>query len=446
MKYAFPAGLYTDVRIEHVFASSIDYNQRELRDCREKKYSAAFVRVFDGKMWYYASTSDLNGIQAEIDALAKLAAPNPQILDNPIVKNLHPHKDVVMSFVGREISATDLNQKAALLQRAMPHLEANEYINNWGVYYMDSNKTKEFYSSKGAELVFDFQQCGFGAYFNMVSGEQQLREHFAKGGICFQDLGDFEADLLKTIAECQDYMLNSEAVERGKYTVIFAPEATGIFTHECFGHKSEADFMLGDEATRKEWALGKQVGSADLTICESGNIIGSGFTPYDDEGNKATMTHLVKNGILAGRLHNAETAADLGEAVTGNARAMNFEHEPIVRMTTTYIDKGNMTQDELIASTPRGILMKTVTHGSGASTFTIAPIRCYLVEDGKITKPVRVSVVTGNVFEALGDIDAISDTVEMCPMVGGGCGKNNQMPLSVGFGGPYIRVNNMEVQ
>jgi len=446
MKYAFPAGLYADVRIEHVFSTSISYVKRELRECKEQKYSAAFVRVFDGKMWYYSSTSDLNGIQAEIDALAALATPNPQIRDNPIVKNMGTHKDVVTSFVGREIYSTDLGAKTALLERAMPQLEANEHISHWRIYYLDNHTTKEFYNCKGAELVFDRQQCGFGAGFTMTSGERMLDENYSRGGICFQDLGDFQAELAKTLTECQDFMLNSEAVERGKYTVIFAPEATGIFTHECFGHKSESDFMLGDEATRKEWALGKQVGAADLTISESGSVVGSGFTPYDDEGNKATMTHLVKNGILTGRLHNAASAADLGEAVTGNARAMNFEYEPVVRMTTTYIDKGNMTQDELISSTKRAILMKSVSHGSGASTFTIASVRSYLIEDGKVTKPVRVSVVTGNVFEALGDIDGISDKIEMCAMVGGGCGKMGQGPLAVGFGGPYIRVNNMEVQ
>jgi len=228
--------------------------------------------------------------------------------------------------------------------------------------------------------------------------------------------------------------------------VIFAPIVTGVFAHECFGHKSESDFMIGDETTRKEWQIGKRVGADDLTIAETGNIIGNGYIPYDDEGNKATMTYLVKNGILAGRLHNANSAADLGEAETGNGRAMSFEYEPIVRMTTTYIDAGSQTYDELIASTDNGILVKSLVHGSGMSTFTIAPSYSYLIKDGKIDKPVRVSVVTGNVFEALGDIDGISDKLEILSFVTGGCGKMEQHPLPVGFGGPYIRVKNMSVQ
>jgi len=262
----------------------------------------------------------------------------------------------------------------------------------------------------------------------------------------FSELTGFEHDLEEQLSANEEFLLNSEPVKAGKYSVIFAPLVTGVFVHECFGHKSESDFMIGDETTRKEWEIGKHIGSNELTIAESGSIIGNGFTPYDDEGNKATMTYLIKNGVLAGRLHSAESAADLGENVTGNARAKNFEYEPLVRMTTTYIDKGTKTYDELIAETETGILLSTVMHGSGMSTFTIAPGRAYLIKNGKISKPVRVSVVTGNVFEALSDIDGISNKVEMFSFVGGGCGKMEQHSLPVGFGGPYIRVKNMNVQ
>lgn len=77
--------------------------------------------------------------------------------------------------------------------------------------------------------------------------------------------------------------------------------------------------MLGDETMKKEWSIGKKVGSDGLSIIESGTFEGCGYVPYDDEGTRATRTYLIKNGFLAGRLHSAETAAELGEAVTGNA-------------------------------------------------------------------------------------------------------------------------------
>ncbi|MCL2226300.1 MAG: TldD/PmbA family protein [Oscillospiraceae bacterium] len=446
MKYEFPEGLYTDVRIEHVFQTHIKYTKRDLQECKEQKYSAAFVRVYDGDMWYYASTSDLDGIQGEIDALAAIASKHPAIDKVPIYKNLSGHKDVVMSFIGREVSGVPLESKIGLLSKLMPKIEENKYVKLYTLTYLDNYTIKEFYNSKGADLNFDWQTAGYVARISMLDGERKMQCAYRNAGIHFGEIQTFEEELGKELGECQEFLLNSEPVEPGKYSVIFAPLVTGVFVHECFGHKSESDFMIGDEATRKEWELGKRVGGDELTIAETGDILGSGYTPYDDEGNKSTMTYLIKNGLLTGRLHNAESATDLGEHATGNGRAVNFEYEPLVRMTTTYIDKGSKTIDEIIAQTENGILLKDVAHGSGMSTFTIAPTYSYLIKNGKIDKPVRVSVVTGNVFEALTGIDAISDKVEVFSFVGGGCGKMAQYPLPVGFGGPYIRVKNMNVQ
>jgi len=446
MKYAFPEGLYTDVRIEHVFSTNIRYMKRELQENKEQKYSAAFIRVYDGNMWYYSSTSDLDGIQGEIDALAALAVKNPKIKEDALYKHFSANKDVVMAFVGREVTSVALDDKINLLQGVMPRLESNDYIKLWSLIYIDTYKVKEFFSSKGADLKFDYQLAGFAARYTMMDGEKKMSESFSKAGVTYPELDSYNVQLQEQLDECQSFLLNSEPVVPGKYSVIFAPRVTGVFVHECFGHKSESDFMIGDEATRKEWELGKRVGFEELTIAESGNIMGNGYTVYDDEGNKATMTYLIKDGILTGRLHNSASAADLDEQVTGNGRAMSFEYEPIVRMTSTYIGKGPKTYDELIAETENGILLKDLNHGSGMSTFTIAPTFAYYVKNGKIDKPVRVSVVTGNVFQALSDIDGITDHVEMFSFVGGGCGKMEQHPLPVGFGGPYIRVKNMQVQ
>lgn len=117
---------------------------------------------------------------------------------------------------------------------------------------------------------------------------------------------------------------------------MLSPTVAGVFAHESFGHKSESDFMLGSETMRREWELGKRVGWEGLSILDSGVPNGSGYCPYDDEGTRARDTYLVKNGVLTGRLHSAATAAALDEAVTGNARAISFEFEPIVRMTSTW--------------------------------------------------------------------------------------------------------------
>ena len=136
----------------------------------------------------------------------------------------------------------------------------------------------------------------------------------------------------------------------------------------------------------------------------------------------------------------------LNEGLTGNARAVNFEYEPIVRMTTTYIEAGDQTKEELISSIEEGIYIDDVKHGSGMTTFTIAPNRAYMIRNGRIAEPVRISVITGNVMKTLHEIDGFSNEVEFFSFPLGGCGKMEQHPLSVGFGGPYIRVNGVNVQ
>ncbi|NLJ75470.1 MAG: TldD/PmbA family protein, partial [Firmicutes bacterium] len=155
---------------------------------------------------------------------------------------------------------------------------------------------------------------------------------------------------------------------------------------------------------------------------------------------------IITEGILSGRLHSTATAALLEEPLTGNARAVNFEFEPIVRMTTTYIEKGDRPLKDIISEMERGIYVDTIKHGSGMSTFTLAPARAYKIENGQITKPVKVSVVTGSVFDTLAEIDAVSEEFELMSFVGGGCGKMEQFPLPVGFGGPYTRVRKLRVQ
>ena len=235
-------------------------------------------------------------------------------------------------------------------------------------------------------------------------------------------------------------------VTPGKYTCILSPVTTGVFAHESFGHKSESDFMVGDETMKKEWVLGKKVGSNILNIVDTGSIEGAGYVPFDDEGTKCKKNYIIKDGILNGRLHSSSTATILDENLTGNARAMNFLYEPLVRMTTTFIDKGSDTKESLFANVKEGIYIDTIRHGSGMTTFTIAPARAYMIHNGKISEPVKISVISGNVMSTLNKIDGISDKVELFSFALGGCGKMEQYPLKVGIGGPYIRVNEINIQ
>lgn len=442
----FKDGFYADVRIEDRFTTSVGYRNGQLEESKTTNVKKAFIRVFDGNMWYYSSTYKLDDLQGELDALYANAVPNPDIADNPIVKKFEINKETVEKFKENSVKDVDLARKQELLCRAHAALAGSQYVKMYVTRYADRYSSYEFYSSKGAEIKYDYQHCGAAYVVSMANGEDTYDGNLMKNGFDFDGLALKDGEVEKFIADCEDFLLNAKPVTPGEYPVILSPLTAGVFAHESFGHKSEADFMIGDETMRKEWALGAKVGADILSIYDSGEEFGSGYVPFDDEGTRTRKTYLIKNGVLSGRLHSATTAADLGEEVTGNARACSSDYEPIVRMTSTVIEGGDKTKEQLFANVKHGYYIHDYKHGSGMSTFTIAPSRAYEIIDGKIAGPVKIAVITGNVFETLNLIDGLSNEVEVHSSAFGGCGKMEQSPLNVSFGGPYVSVSKMNVQ
>ncbi len=442
--YKFPKGLYTDVRIESVFSTRIVYENFQMIQNKCKTDKGAFVRVYDGKRWFYAATSDLDAVQSEIDNLAKMAAPNDAIDENETVKRFEVNVGEDFRFKDTDVSKISEQEKIALCETYLPELKCDKMPMS-RLFYVDNHTEKHIVSSKGTDIKFDYQTCAIVAAGMLVVGGLPQSFRCDKTGVCFDELKNLGGKIIDEINDTVDYAEKAVPVEKGEYTCVLAPEATGVFTHESFGHKSEADFMIGDETMIKEWALGSRVGSDILSIVDTGIYEGSGFVPYDDEGTKAKYNYIIKDGILSGRLHSAYTASALDEGLTGNARAINFEYEPIVRMTNTFILPGSNTVEELFEGVKLGIYIKSISHGSGMSTFTIAPTKAYMIRDGKIAEPVKVSVISGNVMRTLSQIDGLSNKTEYLSFALGGCGKMEQMPLPVGFGGPYMRVNGISV-
>ena len=442
----FRSGFYADVRVEDRSRTVISYKAGALEEMRNRKEKQAFLRVYDGKLWYYASTTDVDHLQKTLDGLYAAAEENTDILEDPVVCRFEKNRDEVMTFTDCSVRDIPLSEKQALLLSYLPILTEESCVVLPTGTYLDRNSQFHFMSSLGADITYDYQTCGLSFGFSMAEGEKQFQGSWQKGGTRFDEMAVIGDELRETVKEQAAFMRNSVPVEAGKYPVVLSPMAAGVFAHESFGHKSESDFMLSDESMKNEWQLGKTVGSPILSIAECGSILGSGFVPYDDEGTKARKNYLIQNGVLAGRLHSATTAAALNEKLTGNARAIDCTFEPIVRMTTTYIEGGDLDCDELITPIEKGYFIKTINHGSGMSTFTIAPSIAYEIVNGKLGRPVQISVISGSVFETLGLIDGLTKDVELLSFVTGGCGKMEQMGLPVGFGGPYVRVSTMNVQ
>ncbi len=234
-------------------------------------------------------------------------------------------------------------------------------------------------------------------------------------------------------------------VRGNTYTVVIDPILSGLFVHEAFGHLSEADMAYENPDLLEVMTLGRRFGPENLQIFDGAAPEGHrGSYYYDDEGVPATTTQLIKDGTLVGRLHSRETAGKLGEEPTGNARCLSYHYPPIVRMTNTWIERGDTPVADLFGDIKEGVYARNWLGGmTNGEMFTFTAGEAWMIRDGKIAEPVRDVTLSGNVFTTLADIEAIGDDFYWDES--GGCGKGGQSGLPVGCGGPSLRIRNVVV-
>ena len=444
-KFHFPENLYADIRIEEKYTVRLMRFNGELTNDRVTQESGALIRVYDGKLWYTTSTNELDRLQEELDALAELAQPNPAICEDPAIRLLEVNREERLLYEGdRKLCGIARERFLDVIDHYIDACIEDEMpgVNAWNAGAGGSYMKKSFYSSKGNEIVYDYQMCSGGVWYTFGGNGQPMSGGKQFFGVTPEELTGHEQEVLDERARYLDFIENAVDVEPGEYTCVLSPITTAMFAHESFGHKSEADFMLNDKTLRDEWVLGKKVGSELVSICDSGDLLNHGYIPYDDEGTKARETWLIKDGVLTGRLHDSTSAAALGEELTGNCRAQDYCRRPIVRMTNTFLQAGKDSFEDIIADTKDGIYVYMVSDGTGSATFVMNATVCYRIRDGRICEPLRVHMLTGSVFQTLFDIDRVGSDFEMFDTYT--CGKMNQT-VRVSAGGPSIRVRKLQV-
>ncbi len=239
--------------------------------------------------------------------------------------------------------------------------------------------------------------------------------------------------------------LSLPPVKGNTYTVVIDPILTGLFVHEAFGHLSEADMAYENPDFMEVMSIGRSFGPKELQIFDGAAPQGHrGSYFYDDEGTPATTTQLIKDGVLVGRLHSRETAGKLGETPTGNARCLNYHYAPIVRMTNTWIERGTTPVADLFTGIKEGVYARNWLGGmTNGEMFTFSAAEAWMIRNGQIAEPIRDVTLSGNVFQTLTDIEAIADDFYWDES--GGCGKGGQNGLSVGCGGPSLRIRDVVV-
>jgi len=243
-------------------------------------------------------------------------------------------------------------------------------------------------------------------------------------------------------------LIQFEAVRppAGEMPVILAAGASGILLHEAIGHGMEADFNRKGTSIYTDM-IGKKVAEPFVTVVDQADIPRErGALNYDDEGNKAGRTVMVEDGILKSYLHDEISAKQYDLNPTGSGRRQSYKYSPMPRMTCTFMEDGPHTKDEIIAAVDHGIICETYTNGQvqiGAGDYTFYVKNGWLVENGKVTAPIKDVNIIGNGPESLKRITMVANDAQL-DTGGWTCGKNGQsVPVSQGI--PTVLVSKMTV-
>ena len=240
--------------------------------------------------------------------------------------------------------------------------------------------------------------------------------------------------------------VESRPAPAGEMEVVLGNGWPGILLHEAVGHGLEGDFnRKGSSAFAG--LMGKRVASPGVTVVDDGTLEGRrGSLTVDDEGTPSSRTVMIEDGILTGFIQDRMNARLMGVAATGNGRRQSYAHMPMPRMTNTVMLGGSHSPDEMIRSVKRGLY--AVNFGGGqvditSGKFVFAASEAYMIEDGRITYPVRGATLIGNGPDAMTKVSMIGNDLALDPGIGT-CGKNGQ-GVPVGVGQPTLKMNGLTV-
>jgi TldD protein len=240
--------------------------------------------------------------------------------------------------------------------------------------------------------------------------------------------------------------LDSRPAPAGPMTVVLGPGWPGILLHEAIGHGLEGDFNRKGSSTFSG-RIGERVAAKGVTVVDDGTLANRrGSLNIDDEGNPTQCTTLIEDGVLKGYIQDTMNARLMKMNVTGNARRESFAHLPMPRMTNTYMLGGDKEPEEILASVKNGIY--AVNFGGGQvditnGKFVFSASEAYMIENGKVTYPVKGATLIGNGPDVMNRITMIGNDMKLDPGVGV-CGKEGQS-VPVGVGQPTLRLDGVTV-
>jgi TldD protein len=446
-------GTYADIYFEHSFTGSISLQDADVNRTAGNIDYGAGVRVVCGEHSGYAYVEEVTPERLkEAARTAALIADTPAGAVPPVaaLHTMRPETNVYPMLTPWESEGIDtripllrhLEQRLHELEPRIVRVQATlsyktKYIgfcNSLGICYDDVQPL----GSIGVTCVA--RQSGEGS----KSEQAHVSRSFRMGAEMLTDelIEELAVDAVRKV----QFALTATQPKGGTMPVVMAAGAGGILLHEAIGHAFEADFNRKNESIFSD-KLGQQICHPNIRVVDDGTLMHNrGSINFDDEGVAGQKTYLVYDGRLTGYLHDRISARHYGVEPTGNGRRESFRHLPIPRMRSTYMEGGTATEEELIRDVKQGIYVRDFTNGQvqiGAGDFTFFVKSGYLIEQGRLTTPVKDINIIGNGPQALADIVGVANN----PLIDNStwtCGKEGQScPVTCGM--PSVSVKALTV-
>ncbi len=445
-------GAWLELRLHDRRTRSIHVEDGRTEMARAVRHCGVGVRAFVDGAWGFASTSILSDAAIDKAVAAAVAAARAagaakrrvgqKAADHPA--GVAWRSGIFTSPATEPLSGRTFEDKIALVMATEALTKkAGSSITSSSCSYTELVDEKFIATSDGARVHIrdDKPEFRVNAVASLDGELQTAMEAAGKTG-GFGELFALRSPevLAEQAAKTATDLLRARYVDGGRKQVILAPDVVGLLVHEAIGHTVEADFVLAGSAAAGK--IGTQVASPLVTLCDSGQSEyeggAGGVVLVDDEGVPTQKVKIIEGGVLRSYLHNRETAAHFGVEPTGNARAFEFDNEPLIRMRNTYIEPGTSSLASMIDGVSDGWLLKGAKNGQADANaeFMFVVGEAYPIKDGKLGALHRGTTITGDAFDVLRSVDAVGDAFAW-DLGSGYCGKGQ--PAKVDAGGPHIR-------
>ncbi len=442
-------GSHADIFFEYRINSSLRMEEDIIKDASRGIIMGMGVRVIKGDQVGYAHTDDFSFDKMKEAAMAAshiasgLVSAQISLIKQCQKKNLYELEELSID--------ADLKEKISLIERA--NSAAKKFHSKVSKTYVSlSDEMKQImYMDSDGKYFTDIQpMLSLRCY---VVAEDGTNRQGASMGIgrragldYFSEKGNSPESIAEDAAKIAVTNLDAKSAPAGPQVVVLGPADSGVLLHEAVGHGLEADFNR-KELSNFSNRIGEKVASEQCTVVDSGiypNLRGS--INIDDEGNLPTETVLIEDGILKGYMHDYISAKTMKAQPTGNGRRQSYSYPPIPRMTNTYMRSGSYDPEEIIKSVDYGIYAKRFGGGQVDITkgdFTFGVFEAYLIENGKITAPLKDVTLIGNGPDVMTKVTMVGNDMEFTKG-GWTCGKNGQR-VPVGVGIPTVKVSEITV-